>query len=152
MYPQFEIYLISFFVISIFWISYHPVFNYIKNSTISVVCLNLLFLFINNNFIYFDIYSRCFGNYQISYILYSAVVIMTSLLLTRIWWHSTKEWKLVDRNLHPMSIECVMTNLVTIPLVFPFINSNIICKLRYGVILWLIIAPITILIRRKYKH
>jgi uncharacterized membrane protein len=44
MYPQVESYIISFAVISIFWISYHQVFNYIKESHISMVYLNLLFL------------------------------------------------------------------------------------------------------------
>ncbi len=101
MYPQFESYLISFFVILIFWISCHQVFNYIKNSTISMVYLNLLFLLLITILSILTSLVIVFGNYQISYILYSYVVIMTSLLLTLIWWHSTKEWKLVDKNLHP---------------------------------------------------
>jgi uncharacterized membrane protein len=44
MYPQVESYIISFAVISIFWVSYHQVFNFIKESHISMVYLNLLFL------------------------------------------------------------------------------------------------------------
>jgi uncharacterized membrane protein len=44
MYPQVESYIISFAVISIFWVSYHQAFNYIKESHISMVYLNLLFL------------------------------------------------------------------------------------------------------------
>ena len=44
MYPQVESYIISFAVIAIFWISYHQVFNFIRESHISMVYLNLLFL------------------------------------------------------------------------------------------------------------
>jgi uncharacterized membrane protein len=44
LYPQVESYIISFAVIAIFWISYHQVFNFIKESHISMVYLNLLFL------------------------------------------------------------------------------------------------------------
>src|SRR5918994_5924193 len=44
MYPKVESYIISFAVISIFWISYHQVFNFITRSHISVVYLNLLLL------------------------------------------------------------------------------------------------------------
>lgn len=152
MYPQFESYLISFFVISIFWISYHQVFNYIKNSTVSVVYLNLLFLLLITLLSISTSLVIVFGNYQISYILYSGIVIMTSLLLTLIWWHSTKGWKLVDKNLHPMFIKGVMTNLVTIPLVFLLSIAISFVNLDMAQYFWLIIAPITIVIRRKYKH
>ncbi|MEJ7641964.1 MAG: hypothetical protein WKF36_07185 [Candidatus Nitrosocosmicus sp.] len=77
---------------------------------------------------------------------------MTSLLLTLIWWHSTKEWKLVDKNLHPMFIKGVMTNLVTIPLVFLISIIISFVNLDMAQYFWLVIAPIAIVIRRKYKH
>src|SRR3712207_3186041 len=47
MYPQVESYIISFAVISIFWISYHQVFNFITKSHISLEYLNLLFLLLD---------------------------------------------------------------------------------------------------------
>jgi uncharacterized membrane protein len=151
-YPQLESYLISFFVISIFWISYHQVFNHIKNSTISMIYLNLLFLLLITLLSISTSLVITFDSFQISYILYSSIVIMTSMLLSIIWWHSTKELKLVDKNLHPLYIKGVMVNLITIQSVFfvsiliSFVNLNI---AQY---FWLIIAPITIVIRHKYKH
>ncbi len=152
MYPQLESYLISFFVISIFWVSYHQVFNYIKSSTISMVYLNLVFLLLITLLSISTNLVITFGNYQISYILYSSIVIMTSLMLTIIWWHSTKEWKLVEKNLHPVFIKGVMTNLVTIPLVFLLSIMISFVNLDMAQYFWLVIAPITIAIRHKYKH
>ena len=43
--PQFEIYVISFFVIGIYWISYHQVFNRIAGSNPIMAWLTLVFLF-----------------------------------------------------------------------------------------------------------
>ena len=43
--PEFEIYAISFFVIGVYWISYHQIFNQIVNSNTTVTWLTLIFLF-----------------------------------------------------------------------------------------------------------
>ena len=43
--PRFAIYVISFFVIAAYWISYHQIFNHIAGSHVVIVWLNLLFLF-----------------------------------------------------------------------------------------------------------
>ena len=43
--PQFETYAISFFIVGIYWISYHSLFNYITKSHSITTWLNLLFLF-----------------------------------------------------------------------------------------------------------
>jgi uncharacterized membrane protein len=152
MYPQVESYIISFAVISIFWISYHQVFNYIKESHISMVYLNLLFLL----FITFLSVTTSlvinYGSYQIPYVLYCIVVIMTSSLLALIWWHATKDYRLVDKNIHPLFVRGVMANLLLIPFVFAisilvsFFNQDI---AQY---FWLIIVPLNIAVRRKYRH
>ncbi|MGB7882493.1 MAG: TMEM175 family protein [Nitrososphaeraceae archaeon] len=42
---HFEIYAISFFVIGIYWIAYHQIFNYITRSHGIMIWLNLAFLF-----------------------------------------------------------------------------------------------------------
>ncbi len=151
-YPQLESYLISFFVISIFWISYHQVFNHIKNSTISMKYLNLLFLLLITLLSISTSLVITFGSYQISYILYSSIVIMTSMLLAIIWWHSTKGLKLVDKNLHPLYTKGVMSNLITIPLVFLVSILISFGNLNIAQYFWLIIAPITIVIRHRYRH
>jgi uncharacterized membrane protein len=152
MYPQVESYIISFAVISIFWISYHQVFNYIKESHISMVYLNLLFLL----FITFLSVTTSlvinYGSYQIPYVLYCILVIMTSSLLALIWWHATKDYRLVDKNIHPLFVRGVMANLLLIPFVFAisilvsFFNQDI---AQY---FWLIIVPLNIAVRRKYRH
>ncbi len=43
--PRFAVYVISFFVIGLYWISYHQIFNHIEGSDGVIVWLNLVFLF-----------------------------------------------------------------------------------------------------------
>jgi len=151
LYPQFESYIISFAVIAIFWVSYHQVFNHIKGSHITIVYLNLLFLLLITLLSLSTSLVINYGTYQIPYIIYCSLVIMTSLLLALIWWYATKN-KYLDKNLHSFFIKGVMANLMSIPIIFTisiiisFINLNI---AQY---FWLVIVPLTIAIRRRYKH
>ena len=147
--PQFESYVISFAVIAIFWVSYHQVFNHIKGSHIIMVYLNLVFLLLITLLSLSTSLVISYGLYQIPYVIYCFIVIMTSSLLTMIWWHATKNKHLIDKNLHPFFIKGIMANLISIPIVFTisiiisFVNLNI---AQY---FWLAIAPLNIAIRRR---
>src|SRR5215204_4272781 len=152
MYPQVESYLISFAIIAIFWVSYHQVFNHIMGSPIQMVYLNLLFLMLITLLSLSTSLVINYGSYQIPYVIYCLIVIMTSLLLSTIWWHATKNKRLVDKNLHPFFIKGVLVNLMSIPIVF--IVSIIISFVNLDVAqyFWLIIAPLNIAIKNRYKH
>ena len=152
LYPQFESYVISFAVIAIFWVSYHQVFNHIKGSHITMVYLNLLFLLLITLLSLSTSLVINYGTYQIPYVIYCFIVIMTSSLLAMIWWHATKNKSLVDKNLHPFFIKGILVNLMSIPIVFiisiiiSFINLDI---AQY---FWLVIVPLNIAIKQRYKH
>lgn len=152
MYPQVESYIISFAVIAIFWVSYHQVFNFIKESHISMVYLNLLFLL----FITFLSVTTSlvinYGSYQIPYLLYCILVIMTSSLLALIWWFGTKDYRLIDKNVHPLLIRGLMVNLLLVPFVFAISILVSFFDLDIAQYFWLIIVPLNIAVRRKYKH
>jgi uncharacterized membrane protein len=152
MYPQVESYIISFAVIAIFWISYHQVFNFITRSHISMVYLNLLFLLLITFLSITTSLVINYGSYQIPYVIFSVVVIMTGSLLALIWWYATKDYRLVDKDIHPLLVRGLMINLLLVPFVFAisilvsFFNQDI---AQY---FWLIIVPLSIATRRKYRH
>jgi uncharacterized membrane protein len=152
LYPQFESYVISFAVIAIFWVSYHQVFNHIKGSHITIVYLNLIFLLLITLLSLSTSLIINYETYQIPYVIYNFIVVMTSLLLALIWWYAIKNKGLVEENLHPFFIKGVFANLISIPIVFTI--SIIISFVNLGVAqyFWLVIIPITIAIRRKFKH
>ncbi len=152
LYPQVESYIISFAVISIFWISYHQVFNYITRSHISMVYLNLLFLLLITFLSFTTSLVIEYGSYQIPYIIYCVVVILTSSLLALIWWHATKDYRLVDKDVHPLFIRGMMLNLLLVPFVFAISIVVSFFNLDIAQYLWLVILPLSIAVRRKYRH
>jgi uncharacterized membrane protein len=152
LYPQVESYIISFAVIAIFWISYHQVFNFIKESHISMVYLNLLFLLLITFLSITTSLVIDYGSYQIPYVIFCVVVIMTSSLLALIWWYATKDYRLVDKDIHPFLVRGIMVNLLLIPFVFAISIFVSFFNLDIAQYLWLIIVPLSIAVRRKYRH
>lgn len=152
LFPQFESYIISFAIIAIFWVSYHQVFNHIKGSHIIMVYLNLLFLLLITLLSLSTSLVINYGAYHIPYIIYSLMVILTSSLLAMIWWHATKDKLLIDKNLHQFYIKGVMANLISIPLVFTVSIIISFVNLDIAEYFWLVIAPLNIAIKQKYKH
>src|SRR5918994_3333308 len=152
MYPKVESYIISFAVIAIFWISYHQVFNFITRSHISIVYLNLLFLLLITFLSITTSLVINYGSYQIPYVIYCIVVIMTSSLLALIWWIATKDYRLVDKDIHPLFVRGVMVNLLLFPFVFAISILVSFFNLDIAQYLWLIIAPLSFAVRRKYRH
>jgi uncharacterized membrane protein len=152
MYPKVESYIISFAVISIFWISYHQVFNFITRSHISMVYLNLLFLLLITFLSITTSLVINYGSYQIPYVIYCIVVIMTSSLLAAIWWYATKDYRLVDKDVHPLLVRGMMVNLLLVPFVFAISILVSFFDLDIAQYFWLIIVPLNIAVRRKYRH
>jgi uncharacterized membrane protein len=152
MYPQVESYIISFAVIAIFWISYHQVFNYIKESHISMVYLNLLFLLLITFLSITTSLVINYNSYQIPYLIYCIIVIMTSSLLALIWWYATKDYRFVDKNIHPLFARGLMLNLLLVPFIFATSILVSFFDLDIAQYLWLIIVPLNINVRRKYRH
>lgn len=152
MYPQVESYLISFAVIAIFWISYHQVFNHIMGSPIQMVYLNLLFLMLITLLSLSTSLIINYDSYQIPYIIYCTIVIMTSSLLVVIWWYATRDRKLINKNIHPLFVKGVMVNLLSIPILFSLSIFVSFIDLNIAHYIWLGIVPLSIVIRKKYKH
>jgi uncharacterized membrane protein len=148
---QIESYVLSFFIIAMFWVSYHQVFNHIKDSYLSMVYLNLLFLLLITLLSISTSLVITFDSYNIAYLIYYGVVIVASTLLVIIWWYAIRN-NAVDENLHPMFKKGLFIQLSVLPLVFllsivvSFINLNV---AQY---FWLIIIPLSIYIRHKFKH
>src|SRR5688500_15539510 len=152
LYPQFESYIISFAVIAIFWISYHQVFNHIKGSHISMVYLNFLFLLFITLLSLTTTLITNYASYQIPYIIYCIIVIMTSSLLVLIWWYATKEYRLVDKGMHPLFIKGTFFALLAIPIIFSISIVISFIDLDIAQYFWLGIIPMNVLIRYNYKH
>ena len=71
--PEFEIYVISFFVIGVYWIAYHQLFNHIAGSHSTMTWLTIVFLFFITLIPIATNLQIGFGQYQIVFALYALV-------------------------------------------------------------------------------
>src|ERR687883_12587 len=85
----------------------------LKESHISMVYLNLLFLLLITFLSITTSLVINYGSYQTPYVIFCVVVIMTSSLLALIWWYATKGHRFVDKNIHPLFIRGFMANLLS---------------------------------------
>ena len=146
--PEFEIYAISFFVIGVYWIAYHQIFNQIVNSDMTVTWLTLIFLFFITLIPFATNMQIGFG-YPILFVLFALVLAMAGALLTITWLHATKN-KLIDKDLtrieiHTISLEAIVPTVVYfLSILVSFID------LQIAYYFWIVIMPAKIILRKKY--
>jgi uncharacterized membrane protein len=147
--PRFAIYVISFFVIGVYWISYHQIFNHIVGSHGVIVWLNLVFLFFITLIPFAVDLQVDYGFYQVIFILYALVLTAAGLSLTLIWLHARKN-KLVDKTMSRTEIQHVLLESVLVPSVFVISILVSIIDLQVAYYFWMVIIPAKIIIRKKY--
>ena len=85
--PRFISFCISFFVIGLFWLSHHRMFEYIHGYDRGLLWLNLLFLFL---VIFLPFPSSVLGRYPgetLPVVLYASVVVLMALVRIWLWWY-----------------------------------------------------------------
>lgn len=147
--PEFEIYVISFFVIGIYWIAYHQIFNHMVGSHYIITWLTLIFLFFITLIPFATNLQIGYGSYQIVFILYALVLTIAGSLLTITWLYATKN-KLIDENLTPIEIHNISLETILPPTVFLLSILVSIINLQIAYYFWMVIIPAKIILRKKY--
>ncbi len=146
--PEFEIYVISFFVIGVYWISYHQMFNHIVNSDTTVTWLTLVFLFFITLIPLATNVEIGFG-YQIVFVLYALVLAIAGALLTMTWLHAVKN-KLIDENLTQREIRTISIGAIVPTVVYFFSILVSFIDLQAAYYFWILIIPAKIILHKKY--
>jgi len=148
--PEFEIYVISFFMIGIYWIAYHQIFNHIVGSHQITTWLTLVFLFFITLIPLATNMQIGYGSYQIVFVLYALVLTIAGALSTIIWLHATKN-KLINQNMTQIEIHCVLLESTPFPAVFLLSILVSFIDLQIAYYFWLVIIPAKIVLRNKNK-
>lgn len=148
---QFEIYAISFFVIGLYWIFYHIVFNHIIKSYATITWLNLLFLFFITLISFATSLLITYGNYSFVFILYNVILIITGTLLCLIWINAVR-LKHVNKTLNAAKIKNVLLETLVTPLIFALAIVVFFFSPDLAHYIWLLILPSKIIIRKKYPY
>src|ERR687886_846324 len=146
--PEFEIYVISFFMIGIYWIAYHQIFNQIVNSDTAVTWLTLIFLFFITLIPFATNLQIGFG-YPVLFVLFALVLTMAGVLLTITWLHATKN-KLIDKNLTQREIHSVSLGAI-VPTIVYFLSILVsFIDLQAAYYFWIPTIPAKIILRKRY--
>jgi uncharacterized membrane protein len=146
--PEFEIYVISFFMIGIYWIAYHQIFNQMVNSDTAVTWLTLIFLFFITLIPLATNVEIGFG-YHIVFVLYALVLTIAGALLTITWMHATKN-KLIDKDLTQREIHNISLEVIAPTVVFLLSILVSFIDLQTAYYFWIVIIPVKIVLRKKY--
>ena len=146
---RFTIYVISFFVIGAYWISYHHIFNHIVGSHGVIVWLNLVFLFLITLIPFAVDLQVDYSSYHVIFILYAMVLTAAGLSLTIIWLYARKN-RLVDKSLNHTEKKHIFLESALLPAVFAISILVSVIDLQAAFYFWLAIIPAKIIIRKKY--
>jgi uncharacterized membrane protein len=147
--PEFEIYVISFFVIGVYWIAYHQIFNNIVGSHHITTWLTLIFLFFITLIPLATNLQVGYGSYEIVFVLYALVLTIAGGLLTITWLHATKD-KLITENLTQREIHYISLESILSPVVFLLSILVSFIDLKIAYYFWLVIIPAKAILRNKY--
>ena len=147
--PRFAIYVISFFVIGLYWISYHQIFDHIEGSHGVIVWLNLVFLFFITIIPFAVDLQVDYGFYQVIFILYALVLTFGGLMLTLIWLDARKN-RLIDNTVSHTEIQNVLLESILLPSVFVISILISIVDLQIAYYFWVVIIPAKIIIHKRY--
>jgi uncharacterized membrane protein len=115
--PQFMSFVISFFVIGIYWMSHHRYFRFIRRYDGGLIVLNLIFLLF---IVLMPFIASLFGQYYdlpLGMSVYAAAVAGTGLSMGALWWYASYRHRLIDEYLDDTFIRARSIALA-VPLLF----------------------------------
>ncbi len=118
MQPRFMTFFISFIVISVYWLSHHRHFRYIKRYDTRLILLNLLFLFF---IVCMPFLASLLGQYvfvPIALIAYTLALAALGLSMALMWWYASSGHRLVEPDLSPDIIRKMSIGLFLEPVMF----------------------------------
>jgi uncharacterized membrane protein len=118
LWPKYLGYVLSFAVISTFWIVHHSIFRPIREYDRGLLYLNFLFLM----FVAFVPFPTSllgeYGDHQLPVAIYAGALAIGRLLLTAIHWYSTRDDRLVDESQDPGEVRFYLIRGLAMPVIF----------------------------------
>ena len=118
LWPKYLGYVLSFVVISTFWVIHHSIFRPIREYDRGLIYLNLVFLM----FVAFVPFPTSllgeYGDHQLPVAIYAGTLAIGRLLLTTIHWYSTRDDRLVGEPQDPGEVRFYLIRGLAMPVIF----------------------------------
>ena len=148
--PKLISFILTFFIVGSYWISYHRTIYLIKRCNRRLISLNLLFLMF---IVLLPFPNDLIGKYptqQIAVIVYATILSATGISMCLIWFYASSKYRLIDEKLHPQFIKNLTLRLFISPFIFlisiPISFLNPLLSLS----IWFLVFPIGIYFERTY--
>ena len=154
MHPYFITYILSFVLISMFWIAHHSLFHSLKHSNVGLLWLNNLFLLCLAILPFPTQVLGAYPNTESAAIFFGAVMIMTSLTFSLLRYYAFFHGKLAEDFVSPHHMRAnlrkgiIVAGLYTLALAISAYSPDITLSL-YALIPFLFFVPLRI--KRKGK-
>jgi uncharacterized membrane protein len=153
LWPKYLSYFLSFVGISTFWTIHHSIFRPIRAYDRGLLYLNFLFLM----FVAFVPFPTSllgeYGNHRLPVAIYATTLAIGRLLLTAIYWYSTRNDRLLDEAQDPAEVRFLLIRGLTIPLIF--LLSIVVSFFSVSAAIWswvVMIAVDAVVLRRRMSR
>jgi len=149
--PKFIGYGLSFLISASYWVFYHRIFAHIRRYDLTLIWLNIVFLF----FVVLipfpsDLIGR-FVQQQVSVVIYSAMMAATGFALGLIWLYASRHGRLIDESLSPAAINRLSVRTLTMPCVFVVSIPASFVLGEFTPVLWISVVVLARVINRYYR-
>ena len=148
--PKFISFILSFFIVGNYWISYHRTFHVIKRYNRALISLNLLFLMF---IVLLPFPNDLIGKYpanEITVIIYALFLAATGISLCLLWVYASRKYRLIDETLHPDFIRRLTLRLLFSPFIFLISIPIALVSPLVSMITWFFGFPIAIYYERTH--
>ena len=146
------LFVISFVIIGLYWITYQSVFNMISKTTDLTVWLNIIFLMFITMIPFTFKLTNVYDTNIYAYGFYCVVQIFAGSMLFGIWIHTLKENLYpLDKNITREIKRLMYFRTIIIPVVFMISLGTLIYSLELAVGITFIIIPSSLVMRFIYR-
>lgn len=150
LWPKYLGYVLSFVVISSFWVIHHSIFRNIKDYDRSLLYLNLLFLM----FVAFVPFPTSllgeYGNHQLPVAIYAGTLAIGRLLLTTIHWYTTRNERLVVEGQDLREMRFFLIRGVTMTVIFLLSIAISFFSVSAAIWSWVVMILVDAVVLRKW--
>lgn len=150
LWPKVLSFLLSFWVIAVYWVAHHRSFRWIQRYDSRLIFLNLLFLLF---IAWVPVPTALLYTYPSHTLVVSIYAgSMAAIGLSKFWlWRYAVSKRLTVSDLTPADVHVIDRNMLAAPLVFLLSIGVALFNADLAMYSWVVLAPITYLLRFKQK-
>lgn len=146
--PEIGTFALSFAIGAMFWISHHEKFRRIRRYDYRLLLINFLFLLLISFLPFTTELVGRYGDEPTAVAVYSGSLAATGFAAALLWWHATKDHRLVDAHLDPILIRRGNVRNLVLSLVFLAAAGLAFVDVRLAQSLWYLAWPLAFLLLR----